>query len=1246
MADNFIHELLGGVGGRARFEMVPNRLLNALEERLVELSKPLSQERVGEIQRSVELVLRRIFGHTITQLPPLEDHDPGFLGGRGRAGLGWERALISVFDVRTDGFLLGKVIGALCSREKRPGGDRPAGFVELQAVGNNTCLPVRAIMSISQAFQIGNYEGELSKIGSPSQKIWNVQRGVVKKSGPQEQPTIAIELLHFLYICLCSYPTKWGESAFCSGGPTLDRNGNAGNMVRYDPLACRSKSDFLQVFDTFIKVAVPRQTGNGVGGGTPNHGHGGAVHGHGHSHSEHLLLLMVEYLFDTGYMCRQPGLLYDYATSTAARVRELIDPCVVHWVGTTTKSEVVTTYASWVCIFLLVSRVVGRDDRDHIVADRELIDSYSREAQAQGPSGRSPPAHAFRGQHQHQHQQQHPGHLLQQQQHSTHHSQPPHAVVQQPLYDLLRSTFFTIFKHSVSPGEAAVNFAKLRLAVDCWLRWIFPWKAGKDGRYGDPWRLYVASNLHFYTTLLVMFLRAMNALKDPAHYASEKERHALLHDVLTAFGEDQPLLEAVDLLVAKFRFWYNRQGLSRRQKGGLLQQHLGALPPLHGSAAIPRIRGSSMAMAGGGGASPVPLLTAGAGGGGGGGGGGMARRRRSSGSIHDPEIEVSDEPLLEAMRRQHLALYPASDAAGGRGQAGVGGVGTGTDTGCACSVDDFEHDGISSIAEECAPCLRELFRKLASDKAHNDRAEEQRVQSWRLKIPASLGIRAAASGSFWEFFFFFLLVLVFALFVAGTHTLALITFFLSLWCFYFKSQHSGHENTFRSSESILHCLRMLHRLAGEEDDSFDIGDTQRKPDSPLVDDGYGYDGRGSVGGSTSPRSPRGRNSELTMATGRRRSSTAYGMVARGSGAGGAAERSKTRNPNWWAFDAEDWKNSRRFDALQPDKGLRHVYRNEAPGAVGALVSASNTLNELLRLPRGYKRPHRVEDGGAAAAEFNAADVASVEGLNEPSLLPWEVYPRSWAEYWALLSGKGLYCWRCGASDHVLVSECTEIRPGGGMFGAADNAYASCFLCLQKGHLSFQCPEKPTWLVWSMLRPFFYGPCATFRFNLRVLARVRLLGLLCCAMLYLLHSTVVPLLAYSVGAYPNMWGLLSWVVLLALSLCASLRYDSTVSPAYIFPAMLIAGILVFMASRQDLFDGAKYLAVLGQGKAADRNFFFWLFGGILGSTEEMQQKGGAYEHATVSKSIALVLYRASYVLPLYYAWRDDSRAIDW
>jgi hypothetical protein len=437
---------------------------------------------------------------------------------------------------------------------------------------------------------------------------------------------------------------------------------------------------------------------------------------------------------------------------------------------------------------------------------------------------------------------------------------------------------------------------------------------------------------------------------------------------------------------------------------------------------------------------------------------------------------------------------------------------------------------------------------------------------------------------------------------------------------------------------------MLHRLAGEEDDSFDTGDTQRKPDSPLVDEGY--DGRSSTGGS-SPRSPRSRNSELIMATGRRRSSTGYGVVARGGpGAGGAEERSKTRNPNWWAFDAEDWKNSRRFDALQPDKARRHVYRNEAPGAVGALVSASNTLNELLRLPRGYKRPPRAEDGAAAAAELIAANEAALAGHNEPSLLPWEVYPRSWAEYWALLSGKGLYCWRCGASDHVLLAECTQVRPGGGMFGASDNEYASCFLCLQKGHLSSQCAAKPTWFLWSLLRPWCYGPWATFRFNLRFLARVRLLGLLCCAVLYVLHSTVVPLLAFSVGAYPNMWGLLSCVVLLALLLGASLRFDSPLSPAYIFPALIIAGILVFMASRQDLFDGAKYLAVLGQGKAADRTFFFWLFGGILGSTEEMQQNGVAYEHVTVSKSIALVLYRACYVLPLYYAWRDDSRAIDW
>lgn len=152
----------------------------------------------------------------------------------------------------------------------------------------------------------------------------------------------------------------------------------------------------------------------------------------------------------------------------------------------------------------------------------------------------------------------------------------PHylSILQLPLFDMLRYIFSTFAATSAS-SEGLENrittfrdekeSATVLMAVDLWLLYIQPWlltdSKGSTGSDSDRkslsnWRPYIASNLHFYTTLLSCFL-SMNArvnLSGRSHYLSCLER------VLAAFTfSHSALLHTVEDLLSAFKPWYLQQ---------------------------------------------------------------------------------------------------------------------------------------------------------------------------------------------------------------------------------------------------------------------------------------------------------------------------------------------------------------------------------------------------------------------------------------------------------------------------------------------------------------------------------------------------------------------------------------------------------------------------------------------------------------------------------------------------------------
>jgi hypothetical protein len=138
-------------------------------------------------------------------------------------------------------------------------------------------------------------------------------------------------------------------------------------------------------------------------------------------------------------------------------------------------------------------------------------------------------------------------------------------VVQQPLFDMLRVIFA---KAQQLTGSDRDMYA---LAVEVWLLYLQPWKAPAIAK-GTPldrigkapelcsasyrretWLPYIASNLHFYTSLLPCFIQACSRVDLSATEDAGMVNLLMLEKVLVAFD---PIKDDVEALNTDFQRWY------------------------------------------------------------------------------------------------------------------------------------------------------------------------------------------------------------------------------------------------------------------------------------------------------------------------------------------------------------------------------------------------------------------------------------------------------------------------------------------------------------------------------------------------------------------------------------------------------------------------------------------------------------------------------------------------------------------
>lgn len=138
-------------------------------------------------------------------------------------------------------------------------------------------------------------------------------------------------------------------------------------------------------------------------------------------------------------------------------------------------------------------------------------------------------------------------------------------TLQHPLFDMFRSVFS---RNDINSADDLL----FKATIQCWLLYIFPWKAKSIYQYGirqslgcksknsckyesKLWRNYVAANLNFYTTLLVLLLKPLSRLDMSIQTFDDHVKLSLLEEILNEFVSDG-LWSDIGSLSNGFYNWY------------------------------------------------------------------------------------------------------------------------------------------------------------------------------------------------------------------------------------------------------------------------------------------------------------------------------------------------------------------------------------------------------------------------------------------------------------------------------------------------------------------------------------------------------------------------------------------------------------------------------------------------------------------------------------------------------------------
>lgn len=130
-------------------------------------------------------------------------------------------------------------------------------------------------------------------------------------------------------------------------------------------------------------------------------------------------------------------------------------------------------------------------------------------------------------------------------------------TIQQPLFDMLRCIFSRI-------DSNAMDDSILHLAMYVWLLYIRPWKARmtysngmnrSPAKYSKEWRYYIASNLHFYTTLVIILLKSVSRIDYSIQTPNDQSKLDLIEKVVDALTKDD-VWNDIQSLSQSFSQWY------------------------------------------------------------------------------------------------------------------------------------------------------------------------------------------------------------------------------------------------------------------------------------------------------------------------------------------------------------------------------------------------------------------------------------------------------------------------------------------------------------------------------------------------------------------------------------------------------------------------------------------------------------------------------------------------------------------
>ena len=451
----------------------------------------------------------------------------------------------------------GKFFALLRSFKKESRGMTGSVPVEISG-GNNPMLPLRAQLHMMRNDR--RYANTSHQIRTSNQHIWD-------STQPSGIPFLFVrdaechmadmELTHFFFLCMARYPVLYGTMPFAFGIPEARRGLPGGPpgvakaateeparsheaprtlLVHGEAQRWSRRSAYFDILSELLTECCRI---------------GSSVHPRQQSEWQNCLRIFAEEWFDTTPIIRHH--VPDAYPRGAPRPQlgpytAPLAPIPDYSLTSVAPSNMATLQSMYLLLVRVLSESPSEAMNDILAGAHQ-----SHAGQSPGPRAGGGSSSSSSSQSPSHHHMPSRGQRM-----------PPLHIFHGPLYDHLRVVFSEVHKTQHSPALGHLDQATYDLEIECWLLWLQPWKIGsaQAAYVSQQWKTYVAGNLHFYTTLLGMFLRAQSRLPNTVTESSVAELQTL-EKVLLCFS-DQALVDDIASLARDFRLYYRSCGASGR----------------------------------------------------------------------------------------------------------------------------------------------------------------------------------------------------------------------------------------------------------------------------------------------------------------------------------------------------------------------------------------------------------------------------------------------------------------------------------------------------------------------------------------------------------------------------------------------------------------------------------------------------------------------------------------------------------